>query len=75
MELESLKEQWELLNKKIQHTELINQKIVNSIITSRVMTTVDKIKRMYFSFYFVLTRFLSEILSTSSTRFSFSPTC
>jgi hypothetical protein len=54
MELELLKEQWDRMNRKIQQTEKLNLKLVESIISARVLTTVDKIKRMYFSFYLLL---------------------
>ena len=54
MELELLKQSWERLDKKIQHTAIFNQTLIEHIISSRVMTTVDKIKSMYNGFYFVL---------------------
>jgi hypothetical protein len=54
MELEVLKQSWERLDKKIQHAAFFNQTLVERIITSRVMTTVDKIKSMYNGFYVVL---------------------
>ena len=44
MELEVLKQSWERLDKKIQHAAFFNQTLVERIISSRVITTVDKIK-------------------------------
>jgi hypothetical protein len=54
MELEILKQSWESLDKKIQHAAIFNHTLVERIIASRVMTTVDKIKRLYNGFYVVL---------------------
>jgi len=54
MELEVLKQSWERLDKKIQHTAIFNQMLVERIISSRVITTVDKIKSLYNGFYVVL---------------------
>ena len=54
MELDVLKQSWERLDKKIQHTAIFNQTLVERIISSRVVTTVDKIKTMYNGFYVVL---------------------
>ncbi|MBX2896202.1 MAG: hypothetical protein KF763_12210 [Cyclobacteriaceae bacterium] len=54
MELEVLKKSWEDLNKRLQHTTNFNQKLIENIIASRALTTVDKIKRMYTGFYMVL---------------------
>ena len=54
MELEMLKQSWASLDKKIQHAAIFNQTLVERIIASRVMTTVDKIKRLYNGFYVVL---------------------
>jgi tryptophan-rich sensory protein len=55
MELEVLKKSWASLNEKFQHTTTFNQKLIESIISSRAFTTVDRIKRMYTGFYIVLT--------------------
>lgn len=55
MELEVLKKSWANLNEKFQHTTTFNQKLIESIISSRTFTTVDRIKRMYTGFYIVLT--------------------
>ncbi len=55
MELELLKKSWDDLDRKMQHAASFNQKLIETIITSRVMTTVDKIKRLYTSFFVVLT--------------------
>jgi tryptophan-rich sensory protein len=55
MELEVLKKSWVNLNEKFQHSPTFNQKIIESIISSRTFTTVDRIKRMYTGFYIVLT--------------------
>jgi hypothetical protein len=54
MELEILKQSWLRLDKKIQHATIFNQTLVEHIISSRVITTVDKIKSMYNGFYVVL---------------------
>jgi xanthosine utilization system XapX-like protein len=54
MELEILKQSWERLDKKIQHAAILNQTFVERIISSRVITTVDKIKILYNGFYVVL---------------------
>jgi hypothetical protein len=54
MELEVLKKSWESLDKRMQQATTFNEKLMDSIISSRVMTTVDKIKRLYNSFYLVL---------------------
>lgn len=55
MELDALKGSWENLDKKVQQTTVFNQKIVETIISSRVMTTVDNIKNLNNFFYCVLT--------------------
>jgi tryptophan-rich sensory protein len=55
MELEVLKKSWASLNEKFQHTTTFNQKLIESIISSRTFTTVDRIKRMHTGFYIVLT--------------------
>ena len=55
MELETFKKSWERLNDRLLQSEAFNDKLVESIITSRVMTTVDKIRRLYNSFFIVLT--------------------
>jgi len=55
MELDVLKKSWELLDKKIQRATTLNQKLIETILSSRVQTTVDKINRLYNSFYIVLT--------------------
>jgi hypothetical protein len=54
MELETLKQSWESLDKKIHQATTFNQKLLNSIFSSRVTSTIDKLKRMYNSFYIVL---------------------
>jgi hypothetical protein len=55
MELELLKKSWESMDKRMQNAATFNEKLVETIISSRAMTTVDKIKRLYSSFYVVLT--------------------
>jgi hypothetical protein len=55
MELELLIKSWENLENKMKQATTFNEKLVERIISSRVMTTVDKIKRLYNSFYAVLT--------------------
>src|SRR5687767_14041972 len=54
MELEALKKSWESLGKRMQNAAALNQKLVETIISSRIMTTVDKIKRLYAFFYLIL---------------------
>jgi len=54
MELEILKKSWGNLNERIEHMASFNDKLVDHIITSRVMTTIDKINRLYTGFYIVL---------------------
>jgi len=54
MELELLKKSWEELDKKIQRASAFNQELVANIISSRAVTTVDNIKRLYAGFYFIL---------------------
>lgn len=54
MELEVLKTSWASLDKKLQQTSRFNQKLIDSIISSRALTTVDKIKKMYTGFYILL---------------------
>ena len=54
MELELLKKSWENLDKKVQKAASFNERLVESIIASKVITTVDKIKRLYNSFFLVL---------------------
>lgn len=54
MELEALKRSWESLDKKIRNAASFNEKLVEHIISSRVMTTVDKIKGLNNFFYTVL---------------------
>ena len=54
MELEALKKSWESLDRKMQNVAAFNQKLVESIISARVMTTVDKIRRLNNFFYVVL---------------------
>lgn len=55
MELEVLKKSWINLNEKFQRSTTFNQKLIESIISSRTFTTMDRIKRMYTGFYIVLT--------------------
>src|SRR5690349_6316191 len=55
MELDVLKKSWESLDKKLQQASVFNHKLVETIISSRVMTTVDKIKKMNSFFFAVLT--------------------
>jgi hypothetical protein len=66
MELDALKKSWEQLDKRVQHATALNQKLVETIISSRVMTTVDKIKRLYNSFFIVL---LIEVIFLGSILF------
>lgn len=55
MELDVLKKSWESLDRKVQQATAFNHKLVESIISSRVTTTVDKIKKMNNFFFAVLT--------------------
>ena len=55
MELEMLEKSWENLDKKMQQAAILNQKLIDTIISSRALSTIDKIKRLYYSFYIVLT--------------------
>ena len=59
MELELFRASWERLDKKLQSAALFNEKLLENIISSRVATTVDKIKRLYLGFYLVL---IAEII-------------
>ncbi len=54
MELEALKKSWASMDKRIHLTATFNQKLVESIISSRVETTVDRIKKLNNFFYIVL---------------------
>jgi dolichol kinase len=54
MELETFRKSWEQLNTRLMQTEAFNQKLVENIITTRVVTTVDKIKRLHNSYFIVL---------------------
>jgi len=54
MGLELLKKSWENLDRKIQNVATFNEKLIESIVASKVITTVDKIKRLYTSFFIVL---------------------
>lgn len=54
MELELFRTSWEKLDKKLQSAALFNEKLLENIISTRVVTTVDKIKRLYLGFYLVL---------------------
>lgn len=54
MELEAMKASWERLDKKMERASLFNEKLVEHIVASKVSTTVDKMKRLYLSFYIVL---------------------
>lgn len=54
MELETLKKSWERLDKRIKSAATLNQKLIESIISSRVSTTVGSIKRLYALFYVIL---------------------
>lgn len=55
MELELLKKSWDNLDKKIQKAAVFNEKLIESIVASKVMTTVGKLKKLYNSFFIVLT--------------------
>ena len=54
MELEAFEKSWESLDKKVQQAAIFNQKLIGTIISCRALSTVDKIKRLYYSFYLVL---------------------
>lgn len=55
LELELLRQNWVSLEARIKATAEINQKLVDSVIRSRVLTTVDRIRQQYAGFYLVLT--------------------
>ena len=74
MELETLKRSWEGLDKRIRNAASFNHKLVEHIVSSRVMTTVDRIKKLTNFFYIVLgieTVFLIAILVGNPFDFSF----
>lgn len=54
MELELLKQAWSDLDKKMKSTELLNEKLIENIIASRSMATIDKLKKIHNGYYFVL---------------------
>ncbi|MEJ7646138.1 MAG: hypothetical protein WKF87_16200 [Chryseolinea sp.] len=54
MELELLKKSWDNLSERVVHLTTFNEKLVDRIIASRVMTTIDKINRLYKGFYVIL---------------------
>lgn len=54
MELDTLKASWERLDRKMERASMFNEKLVEHIVASKVTTTVDKLKRLYASFYVVL---------------------
>jgi len=43
------------MDKHMQHATTLNRKLIETIISSRALSTVDKIRRLYNSFYIVLT--------------------
>jgi hypothetical protein len=74
MELEALKRSWDILDRKIQNAASFNQTLADRIISSRVMTTVDKIKGLNNFFYTVLgieTVVLIAILSGNPFDFTY----
>jgi hypothetical protein len=74
MELETLKRSWEDLDKKIRNAGYFNQKLVEHIISSRVMSTVDRINSVTNFFYIVLcieTVFLVAVLIGNPFDFTF----
>jgi len=54
MELEILRKSWDSINERIDHMAAFNNKLVEHIIAARVMTTIDKIDKLYTGFYTVL---------------------
>ena len=54
MELDTLKASWERLDRKIERASLLNENLVEHIVASKVTTTVDKLTRLYVSFYVIL---------------------
>ncbi len=74
MELGTLKKSWEDLDKKLRNAASFNQKLVEHVISSRVMTTVDRINRLTNFFYIALSIesvFLIAILVGNPFDFSF----
>jgi hypothetical protein len=74
MELETLKRSWENLDKNFRKAASFNQTLVEHIISSRVTTTMDRIKNVTNFFYIVLsieTVFLIAILVGNPFDFSF----
>ena len=55
MELEMLEKSWANLDKKMQQASIFNQRLIDTIISSRALSTIDKIKKLYYAFYVVLT--------------------
>jgi hypothetical protein len=54
MDIEALKKSWETIDHKINNSALLHYKLVETIISSRVTSTVDRIKTLNKFFYITL---------------------
>lgn len=54
MDLELLKENWSNIETRVKASASISEKLIDAIIRSRVMTTMDKIQKRYAGFYVLL---------------------
>ena len=54
MNLEELKSAWQIYDKKIQATQAINEKLIESMIRERSMSRVSLIRTQYHAFFFML---------------------
>lgn len=54
MNLEELKSAWQVYDKKIQATQAINEKLIESIIREKSVSRVSVIRRQYQGFFFIL---------------------
>ena len=59
MNLEELKSAWQVFDKKIQSTQAINEKLIESMIRERSMSRVSAIKRQY---HFFLVMLIVEVI-------------
>ncbi len=54
MNLEELKSAWQVYDKKIQTAQVINEKLIESMIKERSFTRISKIKQQYYGFFIIL---------------------
>lgn len=54
MNLEELKSAWQVYDKKIQTAQVINEKLIESMIRERSFTRISKIKQQYNGFFIIL---------------------